>query len=400
MIRLLKISALLLAALALAACDPPAGKTEGGTNLSDAERGIPAVPDDISPATMIAFAGHGAYFDHKLQEIRLDDKLVMEMQDDMTRLLLEDSAEKMERNVLQQVLEARKLALSGELSVADSLVLQGAVNAALLTRASERLTARLDWRHRLLVRRSGPYIATRQWREVLIPRYRLIIELLQPWIFVAEKSDYVERCEADDVPIPPAWSVANNRTWKSHGALTTKLILAGFSADVFTWADPHTRGGCILLPRGQGSAGIICQSASTGKACFWDNFKRSDGSRIVWATDTLNVNEMQDGDVLAENCTGCHRGNNVFNISPDDATWAKVIRPANRPVTPGNTFTTNVEGVARYTPVSSQPGWSNPIGATTGFCAGCHELATVGFGAPPMPPACATSNTDASACYN
>lgn len=391
--------------LGLGACDPPSGQsggqTDGKTELSALERGIPPIPDDISPATMIAFSGHGNVYDHALKKIELSDKLVIEMQDDMTRLLLQDGQERLNKDVLQTVLEARKLALSGELQAADTLILQGALNSALLRSASERLTARLDWRHRLLVRRSRPYFVTRNWREILIPRYARLVELLRPWILVPRDTDYVKRCEAEDVPVPPVWSQANFGQWKSHGALTTKLIDQGFSADVYTWADPHKRGGCILLPRGSGVAGIICQSASTGAACFWDNIRLTNGSRIDWQTETLNVNQMEDGDLLASNCTGCHRGNNVFNISPDDATWAKVIRPTNRAVTPGNTYTTNVEGVARYTPISTQPTWSNPPPSSTGgFCSGCHEVATVGFSAPTMPPACATSTTDASACYN
>jgi hypothetical protein len=206
------------------------------------------------------------------------------------------------------------------------------------------------------------------------------------------------------VPIPPDWD-ESGKTWQQQGPLTTKLILSGIPAVVWTYSDPAIRGACIALPRGNGApgsaAGIICQSATTGKACFWDNKLRSDGPMappLGWSGLTLRIGDLRDGSNLSENCTSCHRGNNVFLLSPDDPTWAKVMgRPA--PLSP--TFTTRVAtspsdtslGHPRYVPVSGQPGWSNVAPSpATGYCNSCHELPAL-TAAPAMPPRCATSPT-------
>ncbi|MGY9056551.1 MAG: hypothetical protein ACKVGZ_13275, partial [Alphaproteobacteria bacterium] len=131
---------------------------------------------------------------------------------------------------------------------------------------------------------------------------------------------------------------------------------SGGLARVWTWSDPHKRGGCVFLPRGTGSglAGTLCQSATSGKACIWDNLDCTTGALLGWKNVTLNVNQMQDGDMLSSNCTGCHKGNNAFLMSPDDATWAKILRPANRAADVGVNFTTNVDpGITRYTMISN-----------------------------------------------
>jgi hypothetical protein len=230
-------------------------------------------------------------------------------------------------------------------------------------------------------------------------------------------TDYMAYCRRQRVPIPPDWAESGT-AWVLQGNLRTgtNLLQPGQDAFVWTYTDPVRRGACIALPRGgAGQAGMICQSATTGNACFWDNKLRDDGPNapiLDWRGGTqLIISQLQDGSNLQENCTGCHRGNNVFLISPDDPTWTQVLSgPLS--TSPGSTFTTKLERSsdmqgdhARYIPVTypaSRPNWINPY--QTGGCAGaCHEIPPVepgfGFNTPsPMPPACAVGGT-VEECY-
>lgn len=301
---------------------------------------------------------------------------------------------------MQQALEWQQ---KEALSAPDNIVLNAAIIELLQQQADKTLQEKFTWRHHILMHKIRfDYL---EWKPIL---NQALIEWIRRFglrdIFervATPATDYTARCRADSVPIPPAWSQAAPGSWRYQGLLDNELILAAADTHLWTWSDPHRRGGCILLPRGGGAAGLICQSATTGKACFWDNLDRTTGARIHWASQTLDLNNMQDGDVLAENCTQCHRGNNVFLISPDNNTWKKVIKQSQSVANAGANFTTRIENtaVARYLPVSSQPGWTNPSAAQ---CIGCHERPSVGFSTlpSPMPPTCRTSNTDPSNCYN
>ena len=125
---------------------------------------------------------------------------------------------------------------------------------------------------------------------------------------------------------------------------------------------------------------------------------------LGWSGMTLVISNLKDGSNLESACTDCHHGNNVYLISPDDPTWAKVLRgPLDGPST--GTFTTRVEastdnagGHPRYIPVSGQDGWLNTFSSATGSCTTCHEQPRVGA-VSAMPPACAGSPPDPSRCY-
>jgi hypothetical protein len=223
---------------------------------------------------------------------------------------------------------------------------------------------------------------------------------------------YMADCRVHGVPIPPDWAESGT-AWILQGNLKdgTNLLQPGQNAFVWTYSDPNVRGACIALPRGSGGpgslAGIICQSATTGHACFWDNKLRTNPAVAVgWSAQTLQISKLVDGSNLSENCTSCHRGDNVFLISPDDPTWRKVLTGTlSNPSTSlliGPNFTTRVEGVARYIPLSTIPpraGWENP--AATGCAGACHGNPVLGFSnvPNPMPPHCATSGV-ADNCYN
>jgi hypothetical protein len=106
-------------------------------------------------------------------------------------------------------------------------------------------------------------------------------------------------------------------------------------------------------------------------------------------------------------CTSCHRGNNVFLLSPDDPTWAKVLRGPLNGGPSGGKFTTQVDS-GRYIPLPvGTPSWTNAVTAGFNCGGGCHELPPAGIRAMrdsvnaiappnrmPMPPACASGS-----CY-
>lgn len=363
------------------------------------------IPSNITPAEIIANAGHGALFDHAGKPITLSDELVLSMQISMIDQLRESAWQQLDGKTKQTLEDAFKLAHSNDIKATEKTFLNVAIIETLQKNADKTLRENLIWRHNLIVRKVRvDYI---KWQPNLNQRLIDIIRRLGldvRAVFIGSltpSTGYVAGCRAESVPIPPVWSLAAPGTWRYQGLLDNELILASADTHLWTWEDPHRRGGCILLPRGGGAAGLICQSATTGKACFWDNIPRTGGSRLDWNTATLDVNNLQDGDSLAENCTGCHRGSNVFLISPDNTTWQKVIKQSQSVANAGANFTTRIENaaVARYIPISTQATWSNPSASQ---CIGCHERPSVGFSTQPspMPPTCRTSNTDPTGCYN
>ena len=256
---------------------------------------------------------------------------------------------------------------------------------------------------------------------------------VQHWFWCSDASDtttfnvnadtpYMADCRAQGVPIPPDWD-ESGAAWVNEGNLNTSgggtnLLFGSNDAFVWTYSDPNVRGACIALPRGTGApgaiAGIICQSATTGKACFWDNQLKSEPTTILgWKGKKLVISKLVDGIDFAAGgnvggrCVGCHSGNNVFLISPDDPTWAKVLRGPLNGGSSGGKFTTQVDS-GRYTPLPVAPNWTNAVSPGSNCGAGCHELPpnsirnmrnTVNNIAPlnrmPMPPNCVAG----SGCY-
>lgn len=238
---------------------------------------------------------------------------------------------------------------------------------------------------------------------------------------VNRDTPYMASCRQQGVPIPPDWAESGT-AWVNQGNLSTigggtNLLQGSSDAFVWTYTDPNVRGACVALPRGSGGpgslAGIICQSATTGKACFWDNQRKSDPNNIIgWRGQRLVISELVDGTNFAAGgnvggrCVSCHSGNNVFLISPDDPAWAKVLRGPLNGGPSGGKFTTQVNG-GRYTPLPMTASWTNPVTAGANCGAGCHELppsniramrdsvnTTPPLNRMPMPPACASSG-----CY-
>ena len=185
----------------------------------------------------------------------------------------------------------------------------------------------------------------------------------------ASDTPYVVACRAAGVPIPPAWG---DSRWVNQGDLPKGRIFAlspDLKTTLYTFDDPKVAGTCAALPRvdsrGIVALGMICQSAD-GKACFWDNknpnIVNSNGSlESVSDPKLLTPNLMADGNNLKENCTGCHRGGNVFIVH-------------------SGTVLENIDGetTKKYEPISSQEKWTNPISGqkiAQGCQADCHNAA-------------------------
>lgn len=210
--------------------------------------------------------------------------------------------------------------------------------------------------------------------------------------------NYIESCRAKGVPIPPDWD-ASSSVWERHGNIHTILLTPNHLeqapvdqtsfASVWSYASPDVRGACIALGRNGGSFQVICQSATSGYACFWGNNPRS--SSTSWNPETAEVSIASLSDPIqgfaadTVPCTECHRGNNAFLYAPDDPTWATVLRPERaRP-----TFTTRVEQSShhgqltfgattttypRFIPIGgTSMALNNPLPTTPGCSGSCHE---------------------------
>lgn len=216
---------------------------------------------------------------------------------------------------------------------------------------------------------------------------------------VVSKGNYMETCRAKDVPIPLDWKPSAS-AWERHGNLHTILLTPNALdqvpvddtsfASVWSYASPNMRGACIALGRSGGSFQVICQSATTGHACFWGNDPSSPSTSWTPETTEVQIASLRDpvqgfapGTVP---CTECHRGNNAFLYAPDDPTWATVLRPEHaRP-----TFTTRVEqssdhgqltfgattlNYPRFIPIGgTSVALNNPLPTATGCSGSCHEL--------------------------
>lgn len=204
-------------------------------------------------------------------------------------------------------------------------------------------------------------------------------------------SQYMKDCAAAGVPLPPPWG---DPRWVNQGELPDKNNFAGGDkryTEVWTTKTPG--GICYALPRRKDNAsdpiellGQICQSSATGKACFWDNVGL-DGKRVTGdKTNGVDPSKLQGGDKLEENCTACHRGDNVFIIHPG----TPLDQPGSNPCTGGGKSPTEQNTSKPYQPIGrpgrgpgDDGGFKNdprttplPSGQGNG-CTSCHTIPPV-----------------------
>jgi hypothetical protein len=369
---------------------------------------ISACRTTTTPAALeidrIAIVGHGIAFDRKMRPIAIDLKTIRSMQQSLSATLRSQSAEVPDDRGFIATVER---AIAGSQVEEVQTLLYGTLINWRLERAVPRVRDRYRWRNNFLLERVRGLLDERNGGR-FNPSDALKRILLDGGVLATVPGDtgYMTECRAARVPVPPNFTMAPG-LWANQGNLTSNILRPGKPAAVWTWTDPLQRGACVALPRDDGGGGsftgIICQSAVTGKACFWDNLTRDDPTRrIPAASETMVISALQDGRTLDEGeaCTDCHTGNNVFLMSPDDSTWAKLTRG---PLTASN-FTTVIEPQMdttedgpRYTPVAYDS-WVNPpleLGCS-GVCHGrpSEKLLKLIKALPaasplPMPPACA-----------
>ncbi len=168
----------------------------------------------------------------------------------------------------------------------------------------------------------------------------------------------------------------NSADWQSKGRVAAEFT-SDPVLDIRVYESTSPPGVCVALPRGSAGSvnlvGVICQSKETGKACFWDNVSNETSARLTAArVEALDITKFQNGDQLVEDCTGCHRGENVYLVH--DELEAIPLRDPD----------------ARYQPIptgnnSGGEFWSNPGRRRDndpeqrnlmreGGCGGCHTM--------------------------
>lgn len=376
----------------------------------------PSRPSEKPEIERIATVGHGLAFDSKMRPIPIDLKTIRAMQDSLRRVLAKTRLTG--QPGIQSFAARVESATAQSRSEEEKAMLTGVLIRRQLESADKRLRTAYDWRNNFLIERSRALLDRRSGG-----RYQLsdmVLRLLREGgllIITAIETGYMGECRAQNVPVPPNFSMSKPGAWVRQGNLTYNMLDPGDPAEVWTWTDPARRGACVALPRDDGGpgtfAGIICQSASTGKACFWDNLTRANPTRrIPAATETMVIRDLQDGKTLDVNapCTECHTGNNVYLMSPDDPTWAKLLRgalPATNYSTVFEPQAATVAGGPRYTPIAHAI-WVNPA-LTIGCSGSCHAAPSTSVQnlwsalpaaqRPPMPPTCATGG-DFRNCYD
>ncbi|MGL4648416.1 MAG: hypothetical protein ACRC1H_03335 [Caldilineaceae bacterium] len=371
---------------------------------------LPLVRVD-GPANLIQTYGHGVFVFRYGQKVELTKPLIKTIQEAwLADILKQGSLGQLSPDVQKAIDDAQSWIKQPNATVDEGIHLRGAIADAVLQVSGDSLTALYGGRNAALL--THIIAGNQDWFTTIHPSVLEILRRMGTFRPIATTT-YIEDCRAQDVPIPPDWAETGT-DWRLQGTLGTNILQPGAYAGVWTYSDPSLRGACIALPRGSGDgdslAGIICQSAVTGHACFWDNIRRQPGPEIAlgWRGVRLEIATLKDGSNLESPCTDCHVGNNVYLISPDDATWAKVLRGPLAGTT-GN-FTTVVEsstdnrgGHPRYVPMVGNPpqaGWENRLPSSSGCAGACHEMPATGVLSrwPPamatpaavMPPACAT----------
>ncbi len=226
-------------------------------------------------------------------------------------------------------------------------------------------------------------------------------------VTIESGGEYATQCEEAGVPTPkvafnraaalasndPAqWTPRRDPAGLVDNILTNEFTGAGFTTEVYYWTEDND-GVCMILPRIDGSIinllGVVCQSKSTGKSCFWDaatNVAIDDtvcfpGNKDVPGSSLPGhpnqpchdpvPNIFVGGTELPndDRCSDCHRGENAFVVHPNTAVDIGALVTSNiwsDPIVP-DTWDMN-EGPANY---------YLPKGGPLA-CATCHTSPVIG----------------------
>lgn len=333
----------------------------------------------------IAFTAHGFVFDVQRQPLYLDRKRILGIQLAMTEAVLKSLAAPDAASAAKLL---GRLDADAKLSDDQRLLIRNGVIELMLSKAPKDVKERFEWRRILLTERTPDAIGL----KLDDTASQDIISILSGYTSVPPEAvlrpvytAYNAECQAEGVPIPPDWPSGR---WLNRGP-TTKFILPNLGASVysFTSVDPATPGVCLALPRWTLARtrdpagiwypagtllalGVICQSASTGAACFWDNRDRQNGLLTGNLFQfSMRIDRIGNGRTLGENCTSCHRGGNAFIAHPGQGTDGRTP-PA---------LATDL-GSMRYRPIGGTElsPWRNagPLAArgASGDCTSCHEI--------------------------
>ena len=373
--------------------------------------------------TRLDSGAHGYIFDGEGQEVALDNAEIIELQAELYDDALQAELAEPDDSLMQLAEQVQERLAEGNLTEDQTVYLRAfhlRVLGFMMTPDQRQI---FDWRNTTLQR-------VYQFAEPVevASQYVDLAEPLNAWLQLYHAVPYARACQIEDVPVPPKFGKRSG-IWHYQGKPNHNILLPGKWLEVWTWADPNLRGGCVALPRepttlgGIGAAGVICQSASTGHACFWDSIDRTTGLSVSWDSDRA-IDSIYDGRSLSD-CVACHQGNNVFLVAPDDPAWCRVMRGGQigTPGTtcaamsgnPNGTFTLEVEGMvnqiaepntqpvhmhSRFIPMGG-PLLSQWVNDAKPDCAGtCHVRAGPTMfdpkrplNLPKMPPNCGTNCT-------
>ena len=341
----------LLAAL-LVGCtgDSPAANPIAGARNEEAAPG--------AEVERIAHAYHGLLLDADLKQIEVDVPLIASMQKSLFAVLLPAADAGVVKEIQALMAEADLRGWATE----ERVLADNAILGTLMDRSDGKLQERYDWRYRM--------VRAQAWEIIGLEEHPNVMD----WILDrglalfgipggGPGAEYVAACKERLVPTPPDFP---NAEWTRQGELEGNFsFLGGDGVIVYTYW--NREGACYALHRlGGNTLGIICQSASTGVGCFYDNVRPHTGRRVDPRRETVVIDAIQNGSTLGEDCTACHRGSNAFIIHPGSVLDVPEF---------------NTNPAVRYTPMGG-PSFVNPgplslpvlTDSSQGSCETCHEI--------------------------
>ncbi len=354
------------------------------------EQRIEGLRETIPPRDWIATPYHGEVLDANLEPIELDEETLGLILDSMLELLWETA----EPAAIEELGLRPEAVASIEAAGAVRLAVQAGVARALVEASLPEIQESWAWRQQLV---QEAVFMLPLWAELELltledllvpsPLHEILPRFRVPYVYYLPKGglpSYNDLCAGQDVPRPPDWP---DPRWQPEGKLG--LQFGGGKIYIFSYHQPGKPGACIALQRWLpnrqtgvveiAALGVICQSAVSGKACFWDNLmldpKTKQVKPIRGQSIRMEMGKVRNGSNLASPCTHCHKGENVFLIHPGTA--LEVTRKA------GSKLRTDPGKSGWYSPMG-QSHWTNPgpvtlpNAAADRSCTACHQLPEVG----------------------